>query len=276
MTEAEWLTCEDPITMLAFLRGRGSERKFRLFGCACCRRIWDLLPSDLNRQAVRAIEEHPESVSGEQYPEGVFSHPVLSEAIRASSRVEGEHVRSPAYWAVKDLGRSYYKMTPRESSFHVAHRAASSAIAVRPRQAEAAAQAALLRCIFGNPFARMKVKRAWITPTVRSLARAAYDDRALPSGELDRPTLAVLADALLDAGCTDTELLNHCRGLGRCPVCLGTGKKTVKLFTSPRHGRQPLSEDRVPCLTCEGRGHRPGAGDHVLGCRVVDLLLGKK
>jgi hypothetical protein len=40
MTEAEWLACDDPQKMLAFLRGRASERKFRLFTCACCRRAW--------------------------------------------------------------------------------------------------------------------------------------------------------------------------------------------------------------------------------------------
>ena len=34
MTEQQWLTCLDPWLMLAFLRGRVSERKFRLFVCA--------------------------------------------------------------------------------------------------------------------------------------------------------------------------------------------------------------------------------------------------
>jgi hypothetical protein len=39
MKEAEWLTCQEPQPMLAFLRGQASERKLRLFTVACCWRI---------------------------------------------------------------------------------------------------------------------------------------------------------------------------------------------------------------------------------------------
>ena len=53
MTEAEWLASEDPAAMLTFLTNRGeiidslgqvvsertSDRKLRLFACACCRLV---------------------------------------------------------------------------------------------------------------------------------------------------------------------------------------------------------------------------------------------
>ena len=45
------------------------------------------------------------------------------------------------------------------------------------------------------------------------LARAAYEERELPSGHLDRARLAVLADALEEAG-ADAELVEHLRGPG--------------------------------------------------------------
>src|SRR5579864_4184325 len=37
MTEQEWLACTDPDPMLEFLRSNATDRKLRLFACACCR-----------------------------------------------------------------------------------------------------------------------------------------------------------------------------------------------------------------------------------------------
>ena len=41
MTEAEWLACDDPYPLMGVFRADPSRRKFRLFACACCRRVWD-------------------------------------------------------------------------------------------------------------------------------------------------------------------------------------------------------------------------------------------
>jgi hypothetical protein len=46
------------------------------------------------------------------------------------------------------------------------------------------------------------------------LAESAYDERQLPAGTLDNGLLAVLADALEEAGATDAALLGHLRGGG--------------------------------------------------------------
>ena len=74
--------------------------------------------------------------------------------------------------------------------------------------AQARVQCRLLHDIFGNPFrpppAIDPAVLAWNGGAVRRLAQAIYDDRAF-----DR--LPLLADALLDAGCADEELLAHCR-----------------------------------------------------------------
>src|SRR5262245_45027216 len=72
----------------------------------------------------------------------------------------------------------------------------------------------LLRDIFGNPFHPVIRNPTWLMPSIVSLAQAAYEERSLPSGHLDPDRLAVLADALEEAGCTDPALLGHLRGPG--------------------------------------------------------------
>jgi hypothetical protein len=43
MTESEWLSGTRFPALWGFLAGKISDRKRRLFACACCRRIWDRL-----------------------------------------------------------------------------------------------------------------------------------------------------------------------------------------------------------------------------------------
>jgi hypothetical protein len=54
----------------------------------------------------------------------------------------------------------------------------------------------------------------WNGGTVARLAEVAYEERSLPEGTLDPARLAVLADALEDAGCIDDAILGHLRGPG--------------------------------------------------------------
>lgn len=64
--------------------------------------------------------------------------------------------------------------------------------------------------IFGDAFLSVAVDSAWLTSTVVELAQAAYAERLMPAGEVGPARLAVLADALEDAGGTD-DLLSHLR-----------------------------------------------------------------
>ena len=54
--EAEWLACRDPGERLQLLRGEVSDRKLRLYACACCRRAWRPTPVGAARHAVEAAE----------------------------------------------------------------------------------------------------------------------------------------------------------------------------------------------------------------------------
>jgi hypothetical protein len=76
----------------------------------------------------------------------------------------------------------------------------------------------LLRDVFGPlPFDEVQIEPAWLTwndGTLVRLAEAAYEQRHLPDGTLDPGLLGVLADALEEAGCTSSEVVQHLRGPG--------------------------------------------------------------
>ena len=57
MTEAEWLACENPRTMLEFLRATASDRKLRLFAAAAFRRLAASLPDPRQRRGIETLGE---------------------------------------------------------------------------------------------------------------------------------------------------------------------------------------------------------------------------
>jgi hypothetical protein len=85
--------------------------------------------------------------------------------------------------------------------------------------AESKSQTTLLRDVFGNPFRPVAVDPSWLTSNVLSLATAAYEHRQLPTGTLDSARLAILADALEDAGCAEPAILKHLRSPRAAHVC---------------------------------------------------------
>src|SRR5262249_30599018 len=56
MTEAEWLACIEPRTLLEFFGLKASTRKLRLFSCACCRRARHLVEDDRLHEAIETLE----------------------------------------------------------------------------------------------------------------------------------------------------------------------------------------------------------------------------
>ena len=211
MTEQEWLACAHPWKILKLLRRKTSDRKVRLFACACCRRAWSQIRPSLGQKAVEVAE---------QYADGAVDAGVLA-ATRAAAIEMGRGVSwGPAFVAAcwsANPGRSTVEKVASNLAKHMAVFIASARSGKRWKAAkdqESLAQATLLREILGNPFRPVTVDPDWQTPTVRALAQAAYDNRELPAGTLDPARLAVLADALEEAGCTDPTILGHLRGLG--------------------------------------------------------------
>jgi hypothetical protein len=222
MDEAEWLACTDPKPMLEFLRGKVSDRKLRLFAVACCRRIWPLLTDERSRRGVEVAERYVDGLASEE--EGAIASKEAGAAAAAACKIVSGTVSGGGVYAYPDHDIGWFAASEvakvsdygrfRTADVVAASAAEGTACASGTADAEAAIQVAFLHDIFGNPFRPITLDPAWRTPTVTALAQAAYEERHLPAGTLVPDRLAVLADALEDAGCDNTDILSHLRGPG--------------------------------------------------------------
>jgi hypothetical protein len=203
MDEPEWLASGAPDKMIQYLdrcyTGTVGERKLRLFACACCRRIWDRLPDAEHRRAVEVAERFADGLAGPT--ELAEARQAVSQAIRRSAVLGRSDTAS---WAVLHTAGEVRSWNTWVSI------AADAIGSPRARDAERQEQAVLLRDILGNPFRPATDDRAWLNWTagaVVPVAQAIYDEQRFGD-------LPILADALEEAGCTDPEILAHCRGPG--------------------------------------------------------------
>jgi hypothetical protein len=217
MTEAEWLACTDPKPMLEFLRGRASERKLRLFACACVRRVWHLLADARSRRAVEVAERYADGqADAEDLRLAVIGAENVADALAGSATTVVQEAQASAAFAAfnttlpAETAADYSAANVGSAAYHAAT-AAGAPSAASARNAERAGQSHLLRDIFGNPLRPTPLIapgwRAWDEGTVVKLAQAIYEKRAF-----DR--LPILSDALEEAGCADASILGHLRGEG--------------------------------------------------------------
>ncbi len=245
MTETEWLAGADPQLMLKYLRSKISDRKLRLFAGAYCRRIWGLLTDPRSRAAVLAAEQYADGLITED--ELKAAREAAWEAAIAAAWVAVRTAAWAAAWAATSeaTGEAVW-----EAVWAAASEATMEAAREATIEAARAAQAHILRDIAGNPFRLVPRTTVWqvgpqtmleLIPrsrTVFAMARAIYDDCRFED-------LPILADALEDADCDNAEILNHCRLL----------ESSVWSETQQAHVRR---------------------SQHVRGCWVLDLILGKE
>ena len=259
--EAAWFTCTDPRPMLALLRGKERGRKFRLFACACCRRVGHLLTDERSHHALDTFERF---LDGElMFKEYEAAEREAADACADQTRAAGageftsgmseaDRVRLFACaFAAQAVAACFGNVTNAPADCCGALRGYGTAALTDDAQlreagdrietAERAVQAALLRDIFGNPFEPIAFEPAWRTEPVVTLAQKMYS-----AGDFD--AMPDLADALQDAGCENERILNHCR------------------YSS----LQAADTTGAPVT-----GQKTRATQHVRGCWVVDLVLCK-
>jgi hypothetical protein len=216
MTETEWLSCTDPKPMLEFLEGKASDRKLWLFACACCRLVWHLLP-DCCHWLVEAVEQYAEGATAtsdlRELFDGYYPHQVaLSTASGGNQAAEAVgHLGWP--WRSRPIETGWPSATtwPWQvwyTSQCVARSVAESLAKSMPWEQARQRQGQLLHDIFGPLIVRpVAIDIAWLSwndSTILKFVSGIYDDRTFAD-------LPILADALEDAGCTDADILTHCR-----------------------------------------------------------------
>ncbi|HEX8915110.1 MAG TPA: hypothetical protein VF796_22355 [Humisphaera sp.] len=253
MTEADWRSSPEPQPMLRYLTGttiervgdlpsfphqRGSDRKLRLFACACYARLDDLLPDTPARAAVAVAERFADGLAdaGEMSAARRSVRGPLDaleprwRASRGAERADlfSLHEALALAWQVLRplaAAAAYYASSNAYLFFDVPRNAdfpKSDVARGRTRRDEERAQADLLRCVFGNPFRPTLIDPARLPAAAVSIARGVYDNRAF--GRLPE-----IAEALKTSADPAGEAADHC-----------------------------------------GR-----AGEHVRGCWVVDQVLGQ-
>jgi len=234
VTPEEWFAASIPEPLLATVRGLDhpppvvTRRRFRLFGCAAARQVWDLLPTDA-RSAVQASERFADeralaidlraAAIRQNFGQVTISQLALA-AAQAASALEG--MAPPEAWGPGRL-LLLHAHAGHYAARAIATRTAGPAPPGRPTTREwhdawnaafataRATQAGHVRDIFPPPGYSPHLEADWLTSTVVAIARQMDE-----SGDFS-PT-PILADALQDAGCDDEVALQCCRVPGNVHV----------------------------------------------------------
>jgi hypothetical protein len=127
ITEVDWRACGDPTSLLHFLQNKGTERTWRLFAVACCRRIDHLITDERSRRAIEMAA---------RYAEGTATEEALEEARVAAQAAQDEAKR--AEWTAE--AEENFRLTPRYAAVSrrlFAARAARSTVCCDPRVTDA-------------------------------------------------------------------------------------------------------------------------------------------
>jgi hypothetical protein len=234
MTETEWLTSEDPVQMVRLYVSDEmpwprdtqapvlSGRKLRLFALACSRMLSPNGYWEGHAKEDTAVRAYAEGLAeGRRPKKGPYFSPYCQgldtlvaedaiDAARAHARftVDGRRGQDAASLLRDVVGNPFRPLTlppGPEVTCAVCGGDGNEPGKLVPHHDVAP------NCKGCNGTGRRPGPCPWITPTVLSLAEAAYELR-LPDGSLDPFRLALLADALEEAGCTAATLLNHLHG----------------------------------------------------------------
>lgn len=212
-----WQSADSILGLLSYLPPDRPERKLRLFGLACCKRVAHLMT---DREAIDALERIQECI--ESRTMNVVLEEIRSSSQRLADRADAAVIMGQGKSELGEDGHihfancSPYAMAnprPAQAALDVSSRVrwALDYIGI-DRDQEMKEHCGIFRDILGNPFRPVALDPRWLTSTVLDLANLIYSER-----QFER--MPLLGDALMDAGCDNDEVIKHCHGPG--PHVLG-------------------------------------------------------
>lgn len=228
LSEEQWLASTTANALLIYLQQHrliakvaGGKRKLRLFSVACCRACWHLFT---NEDCKRAIEVGERAADGKASQVEVRDAAAIGDALVRS--IQDYAIANPHYHHDAAMRLQFIR---NQSMGSAASFTASQQLGVRGAEIVTLAltnlrcwesgehiqkfeevnrfHADLVRDIFGNPFRPVPLDPRWISSIVRDLARTIYDERLWER-------MPILGDALMDAGCDNSEVIAHCQERG--------------------------------------------------------------
>jgi hypothetical protein len=212
MNEVDWLAGLEPAAMLAYLDGKVSDRKLRLFACACVRRYWRRLRYLTPRATVELAERHAEGQVEEAELEPARQNAEES-ALNApyneqyAYQAAAATLLEPAGEAARQACEFIRQQAVRDAANEVAPFENEARINAEASRAECRELGALLHEVFGNPFRPVIVDPSWLNVSGgagAAILHAVDEEQCFAE-------LPYLGDALEDAGCRDDNLLRHLR-----------------------------------------------------------------
>jgi hypothetical protein len=201
VTEQEWLALADPRLLEYELSKRIPDRKFWLYGAACCRTVWHLL-GEPAQQAVGVVDMVADGHFG--YADGACDY---SECKRHEQIIHGLLAARPDAEAGVVVPNSVVSWALNLGYVAVQKVSLCSQNASYVSGTPLSFYADLLHCMVGNPFREVPVDPAWLTSNAIAIATDIYTERAFAR-------LPLLGDALVAAGCRSDELVEHIRSPG--------------------------------------------------------------
>lgn len=275
--EERWMVLADPAVMLECLGAAGSERKRRLFACACVRRIADVGLAQGSMDAIAAAERHAD---------GEMDAAALSAVQQKAREASSEAVRrAHSVWssgpAALDARQAWMRVWAANAAENTCDPFASVSV---PETSV--------------PLGDLAVRTAQLAGWVRNVSQESHgvDEEAPTETALffsflrslretvQRSQRAVLARDPTNETVIQADLVREIFGNPHRPCSIHDDWKTPTVLKIARAIYQDRAWDDMPYLSdaledagCKDAAlleHCRGSCPHVRGCWAIDLLLG--